>query len=73
MAQLTYQEKLEVLRDFADLQGECAAKAKHYAASDTLELAMRFSRASYAAVNARMFMQAALMAEREAKAVEVMQ
>jgi hypothetical protein len=65
---MTYQDKLAVLRAFSDLQAEMAAKAKHYAAADTLELAMRFSRASYAAVNARMFMHAALMAERELKA-----
>lgn len=69
----TYEQKLAILRDVGDLQGEMAAKAKHYSAADNEALALRFSRASYAAVNARTFMHAALMAEREAKAMEKMQ
>ena len=62
----TYQAKLEKLRDLGDLQGEMARKAKRY--RDEPELGLRFERASMAAVNARMFMQSALMAEREANA-----
>jgi len=65
---MTYADKLAKLRDLGDLQGEMAAKAKNYAAQDNQELALRFERASYAAVNARTFMHAALMAEREAHA-----
>lgn len=68
MSAATHAEKLAKLREFGDLQGECAAKAKHYAANDRPDLANRFQRASYAAVNARLFMHAALMAEREALA-----
>lgn len=67
---MTYAEKMERLRELGDLQAEMANKAWHYAAKDNLELALRFERASYAAVNARTFMQAALMAEREATARE---
>ena len=59
-----YRAKLERLRELGDLQGEMARKARHY--RDTPELGLRFERASLAAVNARMFMQSALMAEREA-------
>lgn len=66
---MTYLEKLDLLRQFARLQGEMASKAKHYAARGEVELHLRFERASYAAVNARTFMQAALMAEREATAL----
>jgi hypothetical protein len=66
MPGLTFQEKLERLRQLGDLQGEMAAKAAHYAARDVPDLALRFQRASYAAVNARLFIQSALMAEREA-------
>lgn len=67
---MTYSEKLSLLRSLGDLQGEMAEKARHYKAKDHAELALRFERASYAAINARTFCQAALMAEREAKAVE---
>lgn len=67
---ITHAEKMELLRSFGDLQGEMADKARHYAANDQPDLALRFERASYAAVNARTFMQAALMAEREATARE---
>lgn len=67
---MTYAEKMERLRELGDLQAEMADKARHYAAKDQPELALRFERASYAAVNARTFMQAALMAEREATARE---
>lgn len=62
----THEAKMTVLREFGELQGECARKAASYAAQDRPDLAKRFERASYAAVNARMFIQAALMAEREA-------
>lgn len=57
---------MERLRELGDMQAEMASKAAHYAARDRPELAGRFQRASYAAVNARTLMQAALMAEREA-------
>lgn len=67
----THEEKLAVLRDLGELQGEMAQKAAVYRTQDKPELYMRFERASYAAVNARLFMQAALMAEREASASEV--
>lgn len=67
---MTYAEKMERLRELGDMQAEMAEKARHYAANDNPELALRFQRASYAAVNARTFMQAALMAEREANALE---
>lgn len=70
---MTYATKMERLRELGDLQAEMADKARHYAAKDNAELALRFERASYAAVNARTFMQAALMAEREAKARELVQ
>lgn len=63
---MTYEDKMERLRELGDLQGEMAAKASNYAARDRPELAGRFERASYAAMNARVLMQAALMAEREA-------
>lgn len=62
---MTHDEKLARLRDLGEMQAEMAAKAKAYAARDQPELAMRFERASLAAVNARTFMHAALMAERE--------
>lgn len=67
---MTYEDKMERLRELGDLQGEMANKARHFAATDQPELAWRFERASYAAVNARTFIQAALMAEREATARE---
>lgn len=69
-ARLTYEEKMERLRELGDLQSEMANKARRYATQDRADLALRFERASYAAVNARTLMQAALMAEREAVAVE---
>lgn len=62
---MTYAEKMERLRELGDLQGEMAAKAAYYAARAVPDLAMRFERASYAAMSARVLMQAALMAERE--------
>lgn len=65
---MSYADKMAKLRDLGELQGEMSAKAKSYAAQDNQELALRFERASYAAVNARTFMHAALMAEREAQA-----
>lgn len=65
MTVLTYAEKMERLRQLGDLQAEMAGKAAHYRTRDISELANRFERASYAAVNARVLMQAALMAERE--------
>lgn len=68
---MTYEEKMERLRELGDLQDEMANKARHFGATDNPELALRFARASYAAVNARMFIQAALMAEREAMAREI--
>lgn len=61
-----FQRKLGTLRELGDLQGEMAGKARRYRARP--ELGLRFERASMAAVNARMFMQSALMAEREALA-----
>jgi hypothetical protein len=70
---MNYADKMARLRDLGELQGEMAAKAKNYAAQDDQELALRFERASYAAVNARTFMHAALMAEREAKTRKGMQ
>lgn len=73
MSDLTYMEKLERLRDLGDLQGEMAQKAKLYQVRDVPELALRFERASFAAINARTFIQAALMAEREAQARDGMQ
>lgn len=68
----TFTDKLAQLREFSELQGEMASKASHYAAAGNYELGTRFARASYAAVSARMFMHAALMAEVEAKAMEAM-
>lgn len=68
---MTYEEKLERLRELGDLQGEMAEKARRY--RDQPELGLRFERASLAAVNARTFMQAALMVEREAIAREGIQ
>lgn len=68
---MTYEEKLERLRELGDLQGEMAEKARRY--RDQPELGLRFERASLAAVNARTFMQAALMAERETTARGAMQ
>lgn len=65
---MTHAEKMERLRELGGLQGEMADKARYYAAKDQPDLALRFERASYAAVNARTFIQAALMAEREAAA-----
>lgn len=62
----SHEDKLAVLRELGDLQSEMAEKTRHYRAADRPDLYMRFERASYAAVNARMFIQAALMAEREA-------
>lgn len=70
MSRLTYEEKMERLRQLGDLQGEMANKARRYATQDRPDLSLRFERASYAAVNARTLMQAALMAEREAVAAE---
>jgi hypothetical protein len=70
---MTYQEKLDRLRDLGDMQGEMAEKARRYRIQDKPELALRFERASLAAVNARTFMHAALMAEREAIARDGMQ
>jgi hypothetical protein len=70
---MTYEAKLERLRELGDLQGEMAQKAQRYRTQDKPELALRFERASLAAVTARTFMQAALMAEREAIAREGMQ
>lgn len=70
---MTYADKLALLRALGDLQGEMAEKARHYKAKDNAELALRFERASYAAINARTFCQAALMAEREAKAIGVIE
>lgn len=52
------------LEALGGLQGVMATKARFYKESNP-ELAARFVRASFAAVNARMLMQAALMAERE--------
>lgn len=63
---MTYEEKLDRLRDLGDMQSEMATKATRYRAADKPDLALRFERASLAAVNARTFMHAALMAEREA-------
>lgn len=70
---MTYEAKLERLRELGDLQAEMAEKSRRYRLRDIPALALRFERASMAAVNARMFMQAALMAEREALAREGMQ
>ena len=64
-----FQAKLERLRELGDLQGEMARKARRY--RERPELGLRFERASMAAVSARMFMQSALMAEREALARDV--
>lgn len=65
MTETDYQARLARLRDLADLQGECAKKASVYRMRDRPELAARFDRASLAAVNARMLIHAAIMAERE--------
>lgn len=73
MNELTHAQKLERLRELGDLQGEMAQKAKLYQARDVPDLALRFERASFAAINARTFIQAALMAEREAQARDGMQ
>ena len=70
---MTYTEKMERLRELGDLQAEMADKARHYAAKDQPELALRFERASDAAVNARTVLHAALRAEREATAREAAQ
>ena len=67
---MTYPEKLELLRALGELQGEMAEKARLYKRNDLPELALRFERASYLALGARTAMQAALMAEREAKVKE---
>jgi len=67
---MTYEQKMERLRDLGDMQGEMAAKATAYRAKAQEELAMRFERASLAATNARMLMHAALMAERETEIME---
>jgi hypothetical protein len=56
--------RLATLRDLGALQGVMAVKARFYKEREP-ELAARFARASYAAINARMLIQAALMAERE--------
>lgn len=69
---MTHTEKLEVLRSLGELQAEMADKVRYYKAKDRPDLWMRFERASYAAVNARTFVQAALMAEREAIVTEKM-
>lgn len=69
---MTYVEKLDVLRSLGELQAEMADKVRYYKAKDQPDLWMRFERASYAAVNARTFIQAALMAEREAAVTEKM-
>lgn len=67
---MTYAEKMDQLKKLGDMQAEMAAKATAYRCKDQEELALRFERASYAATNARMFMHAALMAEREAGILE---
>jgi hypothetical protein len=65
MTERTHEQKLAILRDFGDLQAECAQKTRFYRAKDKPELWMRFERASLQAMNARLSIQAALMAERE--------
>lgn len=65
---LTYEAKMERLRELGELQGEMAQKGNRYRILNVIDLALRFERASYAAMNARTFMQAALMAEREVHA-----
>lgn len=69
---MTHDEKMERLRALGEMQAEMSAKASFYAARDQPELSMRFERASLAAVNARTFMHAAIMAEREAGILEQM-
>lgn len=67
LTETDYRSRLDKLREFSDLQGECARKAQIFRMQDRPELAARFDRASLAAVNARMLIHAALMAEREAR------
>lgn len=58
-------ERMDTLRAMGALQGECAAKARIYRETAP-ELAERYRRASFAAIGARLAMQAAIMAEHEA-------
>ena len=63
---MDHEQKLALLRDFSDLQGECSQKAALYNAQGKVDLSRRFHRASLAGVNARMLIHPPLMAEREA-------
>lgn len=62
---MDHETKLERLRELGDLQTECAQKAIYWRTKDRPDLALRFERAAYYGANARTFIQAALMAERE--------
>lgn len=59
-----FQERMRKLRELGEFQGVMAVKARFYR-DRAPDLGARFARASFAALNARVLMQAAIMAERE--------